>query len=78
MPETVHLAPTIAQKIRETIETPVEHAGLCSGTIAEALRDKYETTGMTITIALGESVAEGGDNAEPPITEDDSFRPGRD
>lgn len=61
MPETVQLSPTIAQKIRETIETPVEHTGLCSGTIAEALRDKNGTTGMTIAAALDVDVSQDDD-----------------
>lgn len=46
------LVPTIAQKIRETTSNSV--TGLASGTIAEALRLKYNSEGTTVVSALEE------------------------
>lgn len=46
------LVPTIAQKIRETTSNSV--TGLTSGTIAEALRLKYSSEGVTVATALEE------------------------
>ena len=43
------LVPTIAQKIRETTSNSV--TGLASGTIAEALRLKYNSEGTTVATA---------------------------
>lgn len=46
------LVPTIAQKIRETTSNSV--TGLASGTIAEALRLKYNSEGTTVATAYQE------------------------
>jgi len=46
------LVPTIAQKIRETTSNSV--TGLASGTIAEALRLKNGSEGMTVATSLEE------------------------
>lgn len=56
------LAPTIAQKIRETTSNSV--TGLASGTIAEALRLKFGSEGMTVATAYDESQQEESEETE--------------
>lgn len=58
------LAPTIAQKIRETTSNSV--TGLASGTIAEALRLKFGSEGMTVATAYDESQQEESEETEDP------------
>lgn len=56
------LVPTIAQKIRETTSNSV--TGLASGTIAEALRLKFGSEGMTVATAYDESQQEESEETE--------------
>lgn len=56
------LAPTIAQKIRETTSNSV--TGLASGTIAEALRLKFGSEGMTVATAYQEPQSEESEETE--------------
>lgn len=56
------LVPTIAQKIRETTSNSV--TGLASGTIAEALRLKYSSEGVTVATALAEPQSDEQEDLE--------------
>ena len=56
------LAPTIAQKIRETTSNSV--TGLASGTIAEALRLKFGSEGVTVATAYQEPQSEESEETE--------------
>lgn len=58
------LAPTIAQKIRETTSNSV--TGLASGTIAEALRLKFGSEGTTVATTYQEPQSEESEETEDP------------